>query len=346
MGMIFIYHCNRFFNTEDWHIKNPTTYATADTIEMFMVVFIIPLFFILSGISTRYSLQFRDAKTFVVARIKRLVVPLIFGIFVLSPPQIYLERLTHGETAQSFIGWFPHYFEGLYFPGEKGNFAWMGVHLWYLLILFLFSLLTLPVFLRWMGKKGRVRESMAHFVTLPSGIILVALPFIYLGFMPMILDEGVVVAGWNFSTYLFLFIWGYLLASDQRYQDAVRHHAWAALIIAVATSPVWFTPMWILKPLSCWAFMIAFLGLGQRYLQNRNNRYLKYGNEAVLPFYILHQPIILIVGYYVIQWNLVWPLKFAVIATVSFILIMTIYEALVRRWNPIRFLFGLKMRRG
>ncbi|UCF08194.1 MAG: acyltransferase, partial [Thermoplasmata archaeon] len=270
MAMIFIYHCNRFFNTEDWHVKNPMTYGTADSIEMFMVVFVMPLFFILSGISTRYSLQFRDARAFLAARTKRILIPLIFGIFVLSPPQIYLERLTHGDTNKSFIGWFPQYFDGLYLPGEPGNFAWMGVHLWYLLILFLFSLIMLRTFIKWLGKEGRFRKFLASIASKPGGILFVGVPFVYIGFIPVILDEAFIVAGWTFSAYLFLFIWGYLLASNQRYQDAIRRHAWIALVIAIATSPVWFTPMWILKPLSCWAFMIAFLGLGQRYLENRN----------------------------------------------------------------------------
>jgi hypothetical protein len=75
---------------------------------------------------------------------------------------------------------------------------------------------------------------------------------------------------------------------------------------------------------------------------NFNNKILSYCNEAVLPFYILHQTIILTVGFFVIQWRLNIMLKYLVISTSSFALIMVIYELLIRRFNIIRFLFGMK----
>jgi peptidoglycan/LPS O-acetylase OafA/YrhL len=345
MAMIFLYHTNRFFNTEDWHVKNGSPNDLSDWINEFMVVFIMPLFFVLSGISTQYSLRFRDGRTFISARMKRLVVPLVFGIFLLGPPQVYLERLSHGDTSLAFIPWFPQYFDGMYMPGEMGNFAWHGMHLWYLFFLFLFSLITLPVFLRWRGDDGRIRAALVYLVTWPSVIIVLPVAILYLAVTPWWSDVVLVdVAGWSMLTYLAFFTWGFLLASDERYQDAISRHAWVALVAAVATSPAWVEDMWVLKPLSSWCFMVAFLGLGQRYLRDVDNRYLKYGNEAVLPFYILHQPALLIVGYQVVQLDLPWPAKYVLIAIIAFGLIMGIYEMLVRRWNPTRFLFGLKVR--
>ena len=69
---------------------------------------------------------------------------------------------------------------------------------------------------------------------------------------------------------------------------------------------------------------------------------LKYANEAVLPFYILHQTVLLCVGYFVVQWAIPDLLKWAIILLVSFPIIMLLYEFLVRRFNLMRFLFGMK----
>ncbi|MCL4517408.1 MAG: hypothetical protein M1379_17815 [Firmicutes bacterium] len=74
----------------------------------------------------------------------RLAVPWALVVFILSPHQVYIERLTHRQFSGSFAGFLPHYFDGWYGIAPNGNFAWMGLHLWYLLFLFLFSTVTLP----------------------------------------------------------------------------------------------------------------------------------------------------------------------------------------------------------
>ncbi len=88
-------------------------------------------------------------------------------------------------------------------------------------------------------------------------------------------------------------------------------------------------------------WIIFVLYVGARYL-NFNNKVLAYGNEAVLPFYILHQTIILCVGWVVIGWNIGILPKYVIIVVASFGLIMVVYEGAVRRFNPIRFLFGMR----
>ncbi len=93
--------------------------------------------------------------------------------------------------------------------------------------------------------------------------------------------------------------------------------------------------------ISSWCWILAFFGFGFKHLTG-SKPILSYANEAVLPFYILHQTILVSVGYFVIQWNIPDLLKWAVIFAISFPLIMVIYEFGVRRFNIMRFLFGMK----
>ena len=69
--------------------------------------------------------------------------------------------------------------------------------------------------------------------------------------------------------------------------------------------------------------------------------FLQRANEAVLPFYVLHQSILIYVGYFVVPWDIPALLKWLIIAPTALAIIIGLYE-IVRRVNVLRFLFGLK----
>src|SRR3990172_7810121 len=133
---VFLYHSTRFFNFGDWHVKNPVTYPFAQYLESFMEPWMMPLIFLISGASIFYALDKGGAGKFFKDKVLRLLVPLVVGVFTHASLQVYLERLTHGQFSGSYFEFLPHYFEGIYLDiGVGGNFAFAGMHLWYLLFL-------------------------------------------------------------------------------------------------------------------------------------------------------------------------------------------------------------------
>jgi hypothetical protein len=92
------------------------------------------------------------------------------------------------------------------------------------------------------------------------------------------------------------------------------------------------------------SWVVFVLSVGARYL-SFTSRFLTYGNEAVLPFYIFHQTVILCVGWFVVRWNVGMWLKYIVIAAASFALIVSLYKFLVRRCNVVRFFFGMRTKK-
>jgi glucans biosynthesis protein C len=96
--------------------------------------------------------------------------------------------------------------------------------------------------------------------------------------------------------------------------------------------------------LASFGSVVFILSLGARYL-NFDNRALAYGNEAVLPFYLFHQTIILIVGFWIIRLHMGILPKFLIVAVLSFAAIVLLYEFGVRRWRVMRFLFGMRPQR-
>ena len=141
---VFFYHCGRFFNAGEWHIKNSTNSTVLDSVMSFFELWGMPLIFLISGASIYLALRPHGAVRFLRERVLRLLVPLVFGILILSPPQVYLERLTHGQFEGSFLEYLPIYFRD--WNSWNGEFDWAGVHLWYLAYLFLFTLVLLPFF--------------------------------------------------------------------------------------------------------------------------------------------------------------------------------------------------------
>lgn len=357
MLVIFLYHCARFFNYEDWHVKNNQLDLVLSIFVAVVTEWIMPLFFILSAAGAYYALDFRNNRSYINERFKRLVIPLIFGIFVIVPPQVYIERASHSQFSGSFIQFFPHYFDGLYAFG--GNFAWMGLHLWYLEMLFIFSLLTLPLFR--VLKKDRPRDlisGLASFLKKPGMIFLFALPIALMEMFVNLQPDGIGnrgFGGWSLFTYLIFFITGYLIASDPQLQKSIEKHRTIALLLGLFTitsgiilvdsgysSRSYFFAF--LRAFNSWFWLAAIIGFGQHYL-NFNNSVLKYSSEAVLPFYILHQTVIVIIGFYIASWDIsVFP-KYLILGTVSFTLIIGMYDLIIKRIGILRFLFGMKKER-
>ena len=103
----------------------------------------------------------------------------------------------------------------------------------------------------------------------------------------------------------------------------------------------YFLFMTTIRAFNSWFWLLAVLGFGLHF-GNFNNKFLAYANEAVLPFYILHQTIIVTICFYLISWQINVGIKYVVIASTSMMAILILYEVFVRRINLMRFLFGLK----
>jgi peptidoglycan/LPS O-acetylase OafA/YrhL len=316
-----------------------------------------PLFFLLSGAASWFALSFRTGSQYVKERFKRLLIPFLFGTLVIVPPQVYYRLSSNPNYQDSYLQFYPQFFNGI---RPKGNFEW--AHLWFVIYLFVFSLIALPLFLHLKKDTGEsLRSNLSTFAEQPGAIFLFALP--------LVIIEGALRPNWpgfqnlyndwaNFFLYLFYFIYGYLFCSDTRFREAINRHFKIALVIAIATMSIlvglWITNTvperdysWeyvfyqIVRGFNTWCWVVAFLGLGQQYL-NFNNRLLQYLSVASYPFYILHQTVIVTIGFYVVRWNTGILEKFLVISTASLLVTVALYDLLVKRNNIMRFLFGMK----
>jgi hypothetical protein len=323
----------------------------------FATTWLLPVIFVISGASLFFAVGkgvggIRGAGKFIKDKALRLLVPVVVCALTHASLQAYLNRLTHGEFSGSYFQYLPNYF--------FDDFEGLGAHLWYLVVLFGFSVLLYPL-LRWFRGRGQgVLSKLGALLSLPGAVYALALPAILL--VVLFDNESPVIygnAGWSILVYLWLTLAGFLVVSDERLQASSERLRWLSLplglflagsqffLLTIDQYPAFGTwrnaTGWAVRALGSWCCVLAALGFGRRYL-DFNTRALRYANEAVLPFYILHQTVLQGVGYFVVPWNIPALAKWAIILLVSFPIIMFLYEFLVRRFNFMRFLFGMKLR--
>ena len=354
---VFLYHSTRFFNFGDWHVKNPVTYGSVQFLESFMEIWMMPLIFLISGASIFYAMDKGGVGKFFKDKILRLLVPLLVVVFTHASLQVYLERITHGQFSGSYWAFLPHYFEGMY--GFGGNFAWIGMHMWYVLILFIYCLIFYPLFRWWKGSGRGVLDKLGSMIASPWIMWLaLALPILILDIFTDDTGWMVGAGGWPFLYYIFFLLYGFVIASHERLQANICRTRWSYLVAGLILGAVYAflnanSANPVIDPwenelgdplyfLSACTLLPAFLGFAMQYL-TKSTPFLKYAGEAILPFYILHQTVLLVIGYFIVRWALSDLAKWAVIFAGSFIVIMVLYEFLVRRVNILRFLFGMKM---
>jgi len=358
---VFLFHTGRFFDPMDWHVKNPVAHSWLGAPELFFVVWGMPLLFVISGGAVGYSLRSRSVGQYLRERVFRVLVPLAVGIFTHVMWQVYLERLSHGQFRGSFLEFVPRYFDGLY--GQGGNFAWMGLHLWYLELLFVFSLLLLPAFL-WLRAGGQpVLRHAGAFLARPGVVFLLAVPIAFALILPdpKTVWGGLFFGGWNVCAHACFFALGFLLLSCEETYEAVRRQRHAAALVAVGVGlplGIWFGGAPSPAHLSAraivalggmgivgWAAVLAILGAGIDGLRGVHRTFLARASELVLPFYILHQTVILTIGYPVVRWPLPDMAKWALVAVSSFTVTVVLCD-IVRREGALRVLFGMPFRAG
>ncbi len=164
----------------------------------------------------------------------------------------------------------------------------------------------------------------------------------------------------DIATYTLVFLAGYVLASERRLEAAIRANVRIRLIAGVLSTAgvgillllanyrpanqelrdVAFSTLWSLM---IWSWLVVVPFVSMQWL-DWGNRVTAYLAESILPFYVLHHPVVVFVASVVIALRLGLWSKFALVVAISMATTLVLYELLVRRWAVTRLVFGLKPR--
>ena len=356
-GILIFYHTGMFFVEWEWHIKNNRTSEFLEVLMLLVNRWRLPLLFLVSGAGVFFAFRKRSLGKFAWERISRLFIPLLFGMMVIVPPQIYFERLATGANF-SYLQFYPSVFE--FEPYPEGSFSWH--HLWFVAYLLLFSLICIPLFAYFRSANGVIAlKKLTSYLSASAKIYLILIPglVINLSLAPLFPTTHNLIEDWaNFTGSLYLFLLGYLFAFNQDMMESCRKQRKTSLLIALATY-FFYIYLWksevllpvleqaerqyiyiVLDTLLGGMAILAVLGYARQHLRF-TTPFLQYANNAVYPFYILHQTVIIILAYYLAGYKWMIGPKFFLISLTTFIICLILYE-LVKRTALTRLLFGIK----
>ena len=376
VGLIFFHAALIFDTRDDYYVKNQHT-ADLSPVAALGVVWAMPLLFLTAGLAAWHSLGRRTGAEFIRERARRLLVPLVFGVLVLMPIPVWFRLRGDPAYHQSYLQFYPEF---LHVRLDWGNspFVLQGTRpdelfetgqLWFVVLLLTFSLLLLPLFLWLRGERGAGTMQRLRAAVERRGVILV--PAIPLAVVTAALGMEEPYAAWSRWAYLLFFACGFVLAGDPRFVIATRRNVRSAAILGVLAFLAALALLSVSKNsggdpfvdhrllsvigrlcygAAGWCWLVAIIGLlsrvsvGRRARQDpsRAVRVTGYLSQSVLPVYILHQPVLVAIAFYVVRWPVPAVVKYLVICAATLVSVFAIYDLLVRRTRVTRFLFGMR----
>ena len=353
--LLVLYHTGMYYVTWDWHVKAP---HPSDAIEPFMMLsspWRMSLLFLIGGAAAAFLLDKLGRAGLAKERSKRLLLPLIFGMFVIVPPQAYFEVVSDVAYQGSYLDFMQLYVRAYHgFCDHNGCLdlpTWN--HLWFLPYLWVYTLLLAAI-----GSQ-RLQAAGAWLMRQLQGWKLFVLPVAFLALGRIVLlphwpHTHNLTADWhNHAVSLPMFLVGAAMARQgafwQRLQDA--RFAALGLFLASWAAVAWFNGMdepfqrtWLplartVYALCQWSGIVAVCGFGQRHLDfdSAKRRYL---TRAVFPVYLLHQTLIVCLAMGLRAAGLAPAIEGTLIVVLTLAISFAVFEV-VRRVPLMQPLFGL-----
>ena len=340
-------------------IQNDETSLLLTWFVSFSHQFRLALLFFISGVGIAFARRRRSNTEFVAERSKRLLIPLLFGVLFVVPPMVYTEKIFLGEFAGSFLAFYPEFFtEGVY---PKGNLSWH--HFWFIAYLYLYCLIGIQCFeylsddrsVTRFGEYGR--DWRIYLFILPLFLVEVSLRAFFPGFRDLIHDWA------SFFHWFMILLAGFAIARDEKILANAERLRIISLAMAAVSSTLLFWGFYgangfdldpqepnviviyisfcAVRMAMVWSCILTCLGFAGRYLQ-RPSSVLSYLNEAVYPLFILHLTTITVLSFYIVTWHVSLAAKYFLITTLTIIIILVVYHWLIRPFDKMRLLFGVK----
>lgn len=353
-GGLVVYHVGMYYVSWDFHVKSPFAGPGLEPWMKLSEPWRMSLLFMVSGAATAAMLKSGASFTFLRHRSARLLLPLLFGVVLIVPPQSYFEVVQKWGYTGDYVD-----FLRLYFSGDR-SFCRHGDcmvlptwnHLWFLPYLWSYTLLACAVLALW---PLALRKLSRCFEVAFRGVGLMVLPVIFILVTRLALfahfpSTHALADDWfNHVTYLFTFVVGGVFAVSHQFWARLAATRWIALVMAVA---FWAVLVFVrpAKPIEHlviatyqWSALVAAFGFAKAHL-NRDSHLRHRLTEAVFPVYILHQTIIIVASQALLPLQLLPGVEGPLLILITFVLSYAGYLG-ASRFNFLRPWLGLKSAR-
>jgi glucan biosynthesis protein C len=365
-AVLILYHVGMFYVTWDYHVKSDHAGHAIEPLMLLSNPWRLTLLFLVSGAATRFMADKMTIAAFTGRRTLRLLIPLVFAMVVIVPPQSYYEVVEKTSYQGSYLAFWARYLAAD--PGFCDAEGCLAVptwnHLWFVAYLLVYTLLLALVLAAARRPLLRIGDRLAGRLTGPG---LLVWPILFLAAARLILlpkfpiTHALVDDWYNHAVSLAAFLFGFLLIRDGRVVEACVRLRRVALGLFLSAYVAYAAYAWIWRAgdavppealrmvmrlvyaVDQWSAVVAVLGFGARHL-NRDSALLRRLTEAVFPFYIFHQTIIVVAGHALKRFGLSAPIEGLALVVITAAGCWLGYD-IVRRIGILRPLFGLAWRR-
>jgi glucans biosynthesis protein C len=370
-GLLILYHIGMYYVADwGWHVKSAVTSTALQDLMMLTNPWRMSLIFFVSAMALALAQRSSGSLALMSLRSNRLLIPLLFAMFVVVVPQVYFEARAQNLIAPVFLTFWWQYINPntTLLPDHHspiGLLTWN--HLWFLPYLWCYSVLVLisaPLLNALANKLQRVPGKVALLLVIAT--LICAWYFLRQSYPSShaLLDDW-----YNHAKYFSVFIAGYLFALHSSWWQKVITARRVFLIAAIACysliiadrnglldsipqsfaeSPTGRVLIGIVLALNHWGWILALIGYAGRYLNRRTNiidkngKLLHYSNTAILPWYMLHQTLIIVFAIWLKPLTLPIGLEALLLIVLTCLGCWAGYELIKRFWLS-RWLFGLKV---
>ncbi|MEP4052753.1 MAG: acyltransferase family protein [Litorimonas sp.] len=358
-GLLIFYHVGMFYVSWGWHVKSVHAGPAAEALMRLLNPWRLPLLFLISGAALRFAMDKSESlKQFTWVRTGRLLCPLLFGMFIMVMPQAWLQLVENGEFTGGVIDFYPGYLRNEYSITTP---TWN--HLWYVAYILVYTLMLAPISRLLSRFSEKVEGSLERLFSGRLGVlILITAIFLPHAVIRLTLDPYFptthdLTGDWANHAHSFLWLLtGYVIAKSSAVWATLQRGRWILLGLvsvlaivltltwnnwdAIAEVETWLFPARMGRVLYFTAMILCLLAWAQAIVSVKW-RGLTYLTEAIFPYYILHQTIIVMAGFWLTRQGLnVWT-EFAAVMAAT-ILGCGIGHEIIRRIKWLRPLFGLK----
>jgi len=357
-GLLIFYHVGMLYVSWGFHIKSAHRITALEPLMLVLNPWRLALLFLVSGVATRFMLRKSAVGTLLRSRTVRLLVPLIFGMLVIVPPQAYIQIVEALGYPDGFVDFYlrDYFTFGRQFCPSPCIILPTWNHLWFVAYLWIYTMAlgvvvtTVPGLIGWIER---------WLVRLLSGLGLLIVPSLLLGVYRLTLLPGfpsthALFGDWyNHAMFASVFLLGFLLAHAASFWEAIERQRWIALALAAALFLSWLALRSVrdggmaIRLYAAFAYgfyqwlcIVAALGSARRWIK-QDSAARRYLTDAIFPYYIVHQTAIIVIAHALRGSGLSAAQEAAIVIGGTVVSCAATYE-IVRRVTWLRPLFGLK----
>lgn len=360
--LLILYHVGMYYVSWDWHVKSPHASTALEPLLTLINPWRLSILFLVSGAATAFMLKRRSTGELARNRSSRLLIPLVFGMLVIVPPQSYFEVVEKGAYAGGFLEFWGRYLraDGSFCRGDECLILPTWNHLWFVAYLWFYTM-VLAALLKLRPSLVTAARDFVERRLAGSGVLVI--PWLLLALLRVAMlsafpQSHTFIDDWyNHAQYFLVFALGFLCVDATRTWAALVGYRRVALLAALASYLflAWYfsvftdehlPPDWlrmlqrVVYAGNQWAWIVAILGYG-RQLLDRDNAARRYLTDAIFPFYIVHQTVIIAAAVWLRPLDLQPAVEGGLLIAITATACVATYE-IARRLGWLRPLFGLK----